>query len=146
MKTLFLDLEETIIDNWHSFMFINVNKIKEFIKKENFTHVEIFSFAVENNDKKEMIERIPLIERVFNCKINRFFTIEEITEIIGIVSRFDLEISEIRQIFGKEFCLLKILLKENRKGEFTLLDDMIKHNLIISGENFKLNLINPETV
>lgn len=43
---LFIDLEETVIDNWFNKNFINIDKIKNMIDDLNPDHLHIFSAAI----------------------------------------------------------------------------------------------------
>ncbi|MCA9497316.1 MAG: hypothetical protein KC589_10325 [Nanoarchaeota archaeon] len=48
---LFLDLEETLIDEWTTKNIININKIKQLITEINPSTVHIFSAAIwDSND------------------------------------------------------------------------------------------------
>lgn len=45
---LFLDLEETVIEEWGNPFLINIPWLRKFIRKEEFTDFGIFSFAISN--------------------------------------------------------------------------------------------------
>lgn len=56
---LFLDLEETIIDNWESKNIINIDKIKNTIDYSNPDHLHIYSAAIwDSNDVTEFNNKL----------------------------------------------------------------------------------------
>jgi len=72
MNTLFLDLEDTIIEEWDRPFLINVDKIKSFIDNNSFTDFGIFSYAIHNQSDLALFKRDmkPMIEKALGIKIN----------------------------------------------------------------------------
>lgn len=81
---LFLDLEDTIItpvvNGWHDFDIINLNKITELIEEVKPDLISIFSFAIWDNYQLQLFEKHTRkhIERVINRKLSLIPTVEEI--------------------------------------------------------------------
>jgi hypothetical protein len=54
--TVWLDLEETIIDSWSSGVLINTHKIKKWLDDHNVSLISIWSFAIWNEvDQQEFV-------------------------------------------------------------------------------------------
>ena len=74
MKTLFLDLEKTIIESVDNPIFLNDNieKIFNLFQKEKFDKVLIFSFAIH---EKEDIEPIKFVIEEISDIFNRIISV-----------------------------------------------------------------------
>jgi len=75
MNILFLDLEDTIIEEWDRPFLINVDKIKSFIDNNSFTDFGIFSYAIHNQSDLALFKRDmkPVIEKALGIKFNDKF-------------------------------------------------------------------------
>jgi hypothetical protein len=54
---VFLDLEETVIDSWHSGMLLNSAQVREWLHTRGVRQVHIFSFAVWHEDDRAHFDR-----------------------------------------------------------------------------------------
>ena len=90
---VFLDLEETIIDNWGNQELINVQRIGHWLAQHHVKSVSIFSFAIWNAaDQMKFWEQLaPRITRALGVDIDSVPSLEEVwradTKNTGI--RFD---------------------------------------------------------
>lgn len=50
---VFLDLEETVLNNWEDGLLVNIDKVSAWLDKLNVTKVHLFSFAVWNDKDKD---------------------------------------------------------------------------------------------
>jgi len=57
--TVFIDLEQTLIDNWSSRELINIRPIRAFLKARGVTEISIYSFAIyDDNDKRKFSDHL----------------------------------------------------------------------------------------
>lgn len=54
---VFLDLEETVIDSWDSGLLCNSSQVREWLAQHNVKQVDIFSFAVWNEQDQDKFWR-----------------------------------------------------------------------------------------
>ena len=85
MNSIFLDLEETIIQSWYDPTLVNVGRIKHTLHKVfDIREVGIFSFAVGNERDRETTIKylVPVIERALEVTVdlNRIVTCEEMVQ------------------------------------------------------------------
>jgi len=55
--TIFLDLEDTVIESWHSPYYTNLQKVRKWLKDNTVTEVGIFSFAIHNDADKAIFDQ-----------------------------------------------------------------------------------------
>jgi hypothetical protein len=55
--TIFLDLEDTVIESWHSPYYTNLQKVRKWLKDNAVTEVGIFSFAIHNDADKAVFDQ-----------------------------------------------------------------------------------------
>jgi|LakMenEpi03Aug12_release.lakeMendotaPanAssembly.Ray.scaffolds.fasta_scaffold123664_6 hypothetical protein len=144
---LFLDLEDTIVDNWDDFLFIpsNCEKIKTYIKEHKITDITVFSFAIDDEDDvitfvKQHQEEV---ERILDVKINHVMPLTEVTDLLyrGLnLSKYDIK------SFGKQAIFLNFIdyiIVDNTT--YILIDDMVDNLTITyhdSNNTVKLTNIN----
>lgn len=78
-KVLFLDLEETVIKSWDNPELINVDKIKNFIKKISPDEINILSVAIWcNSDVEIFMERYKgVIEKALAIRMNKVYAMSD---------------------------------------------------------------------
>lgn len=140
MNTLFLDLENTILtpnfSGWQDCELINIDKIIKFINNNNITVVNIFSFALHNNQDKELfiIHCRELIESAIKHHLNLIPTVNE--QIIPFCCNQknrhnkNMTFQELCRFWGKDLSFI-LFLKEFYKNNKTsqqifFLDDAIE--------------------
>lgn len=77
--SIFLDLEETVINNWDDGLLVNSTKLRNFLKCQKATDVNVFSFAIWNSADAATFERrhLRVIEMALDCKIISWPTVEQ---------------------------------------------------------------------
>lgn len=83
MKSLFLDLENTVITSWNDVCLINTDAIRKFIRRQDVDHVNIFSFAIWNVDDLARFQRIfqPLLESALDTRIVGVPTVSDMMDV-----------------------------------------------------------------
>ena len=68
---VFLDLEETVLNNWAEGYLINSAKVRDFLQSHNADGFHVFSFAVWNDDDKAEFRKRHqnALERVLECPV-----------------------------------------------------------------------------
>ena len=87
--TLFLDLEDTIIEQWSDYDVNPVSlgrlrKIEAFIKVHGITHVNIFSNAIYDTRDLETFHTVyePFIRTIFGVKVGKVVYVPEMMEFV----------------------------------------------------------------
>lgn len=67
---VFLDLEETVIDNWDNAALVNTTKVKDWLASLGVSKVRLFSFAVYDQRDKDRFNTLlkPFLERVLEVE------------------------------------------------------------------------------
>lgn len=134
----FLDLEETIIDNWDTFFPVNVEKVKKWINEQPFgTKFGCFSFAVYDEKDKQKLWRVMNdleMEFGFVFEPELIFTVDTMRRVIAHhLKLLDVTRDEVISVFKKEqaFTLFSKQACFNGKS-LTLLDDTVQDITIIN--------------
>ena len=160
-KTLFLDLEDTIItpvvNGWFSADLMNVGKIKSFIEREGIEDFMIFSFAIWNDKDLEDFNRIcrPMIEKSLGVNFGFIPTLEK--DILDScckqkgISSSEISTMEVRDFWGKDLsfvlCAKDWFSKNESHHTVILLDDMVQTmSVTFKKENLTVQLFNIEDV
>lgn len=135
---LFIDLEETVIDDWYNKNFINIDKIKDMIKYLNPDHLHIFSAAVwDLDDVNEFNNKLrDNLEILLKRKIDQVISMEYAKKCSNWVS-YDMPIQELLLAIGKFRLFIDFCKHTIRNCFCILLDDMCDNEII---ENLDLNL------
>lgn len=142
---LFLDLEDTVIDNWDDFMFIpsKCEKIRNYIKNNDIAEVIIFSFAIDDEKDEEIFKRQHRgdLERVLGVKVGLVVTSNDVKRITGHKLLHELK------YFGKQISFLHYIdTIKNDNTDYVLIDDMVENlTLTYNDSNNKVALINIDT-
>ena len=69
--TVFLDLEETVINNWNDGLLVNTTRVREFLASQGATQFTVFSFAVWDKKDQQDFERLHrrALERALDCRV-----------------------------------------------------------------------------
>ena len=135
---MFLDLEETVIDDWQRKNFININKIKNIIDDFNPDYLHIFSAAIwDINDVNEFNNELrDSLESILKRKVNCVVSMEHAKEFSNWVS-CDISIQELLLDIGKFRLFIDYCKKNFKNCHCILIDDMCDNELI---ENFDSNV------
>ena len=146
---LFLDLEETIIDNCHDFVFLptKCEKIRNFICDNKITHITILSFAIENEEDVVMFENEfkEDVERVLGAKITNVLSVEHIMKVLGFTESMNLFTFK---SFGKQSAFITFMERIKFDDfDYVLIDDMVE-NVTMTFSDFgnKIQLINIDSL
>jgi hypothetical protein len=150
-KVLFLDLEETIINDFNEMRVVNGSVVKEFVAKEKFDEIHIFSFAIwdDNDVDKTASVIIPFLNKLLGSNIET--KVMKVSDMQAIVQKnfriffdFDWEFST---TFNKDGVFQKVAPVLFPGCEIVLLDDTVENS---STELFdtktKLRMVNVNNI
>lgn len=142
---IFFDLEETLINDFEEGFIRNLNPIKIFLENNNIKEINIFSFAIWNDDDLETFDKWHRkgIEDNFDIIIKDVFTVENIAKEILKLTGLSLEVTEVITMFGKEKSFMDFV-KSKNFSKSVLVDDMIETGLFLRKNSCKF--INVEDV
>lgn len=138
-KILYLDLEDTIIDDWmlqYSCNAVNTDKVRRWIKEIGVTEARLFSFAISNQDDVNFFDRVlkSWLEVILEIKIDTAdcFTTEILERTMrksGVV--FENE-HECMLMMGKDWGFQRFMeiTRETEGFEAWFLDDVIETKTI----------------
>ncbi len=146
--TIFLDLEQTIIDDWFSGNGINHGIIRGIFdtlgfEKNEVVDVEIFSWAIENMDDVEhfvffMANRL---EFEFNIRIVRIHTVQDVLREAGLFMNRFLDLDD-QLLLGKERIFLEFC-RATQRRDIALIDDVASNLTLTNEAGFSFRTINP---
>ena len=127
---VWLDLEETIIDNWDSGLLINPGKIKKWLKSTyNVDEISIWSFAIwDDADKEEFVSSgmKEMIEKALECRIIDFPSVEDMQRRVEEYESIRYESrGEFMQLNQKRWSFMKYCLGYEPNTRCVLLDDAV---------------------
>lgn len=131
---VFLDLEETVINNWHEQYLVNTLKVKDWLQSIEAKEVDIFSFAIYHDaDKTKFVKEMkPFLERVLEVEINTWPSVIEMaiadTKETGDYWLRDSEslgIIEYINVRGKTYGFINYVRQVYRGQNCVLLDDVV---------------------
>lgn len=148
MLQVWIDLEETIINNWNDGLFIyHVDTIRTWCKYHKLENINIYSFAIYDDKDKEHFFSSGMkasIELALDCSILEYPSIAEIQHVVskyeGIKydSRF-----EFMQLNGKHWSFIKYCMLAHQGKHNVLIDDAIPTWTICDNKtNTSIDLIN----
>lgn len=149
MTHVFIDLEDTVINNWYDkqFLYWNNAKIAEYISNQNVSTVNIFSYAIWNDDDIQEFEKElkqPL-EYEFGKVITLYPSVQQIAKeaLIFDNNKYDNEFDFIATN-SKQFGFPKYILSRNKDitepSKFVLFDDSV-FNMVVTANNVTIELI-----
>lgn len=140
MKTVFLDLEKTIIYSWDDPIVINEGIIINQLQLIRPDFVGIYSFAIYDEQDRNIFLKIMKqeIENTLHIKIepSLIFTVLEIAKTVLKMQTGDVQ--KFIQTYGKQKSFQEFIKQKFQEGEFILIDDLV--------ENFEIpniKFINP---
>lgn len=144
MKTVFLDLEKTIIHSWDDPVIINEVIVTERLTSIRPDLIGIYSFAIyDDRDRNYFLHSMKQeIEDSFHLKIETslVFTVQEIANTILKAQVKDIQ--TFIQTHGKQNSFQEFIITKFKEGEFVLIDDLVE-NIEVSIDQLNLQFINP---
>ncbi len=146
MKHVYLDLEETVINNWHDGLIIySCKKVSKWLDKNlspKIDDLNIFSFAIYNDEDKETFHKI--LEPMLTVEMGYFFdkvlTVDEIKKIVERNEKFSYEDRlEFVQLNGKQWSFIKYCRAVHKNCECYLIDDMVE-NMTVKYDDIGLTI------
>lgn len=161
------DLESTLIEDLNGCNFSTCSILLNFIEQLLFTELVktqgqeklfgIFSFAIDDQNDLDDFNK-GLSERLRKTlRIDKFTFVPTVWEVMQVVKqarRIDLEIGEVKQIFGKENSFIEWCVAMNKAqpelNDFILIDDVVRTQNIVflleSGDALNIAIFNIEDI
>lgn len=144
-QTIFVDLEQTLIESWYDHRICNREKVSNFIKAHG-NEVELFSFAVwdEKDREKFEIDLRQWIEEEHNLVFTKIHCLEDIAKVIREFRGVQYEtLNDVITLHGKDRALEDFCLAQNKTDwKFVLLDDVVQNKTIIFRDlNVEFNFV-----
>lgn len=147
----FLDLEGTVIDNWSSPDLVNIDRVRNFLKRQNASKVDIFSFAIwSKHDQDVFREKLKTpLENVLDVKIQQFPSVEDMRAVDqGVTSTWFDSAVEFMQIRGKQNAFILWVNANFPNCHCILVDDIVQditlHNRLTGRNTHFINVANME--
>ncbi len=147
-RAIYLDLEETIINNWYDGLILgsNVNRICNTIKErlQPFDSMHIWSFAIYNEEEvKEFNWRLrPELEIVMRCKFDTIFSVDSIRELVKEYENINYDSrAEFMQLNNKFYSFIKYC-QLYKNFHMVLFDDCVPNMIMqIPDKNLTIETI-----
>lgn len=149
-RHIFLDLEGTIIDSWDNRVPVNLSKIKSFLEQNNIKEVNIFSFAIHNEDDLTEFCRDDFkgwLEEILNVKIVSHPTVEDMCKAVLQHVGINWSTHELISVWTKlrsfqDFCQACF-----KDSSCTLIDDVVPNmTQVFHDINLVIKTINVDTI
>lgn len=149
MTTVFLDLEETVIDDWNSANILverceQIRKILDHIQPDK---VGVLSWAIWNDRDKDHF-----INTCVKSRIEDHIGREIDPELVWTMTDMRAQVlkttgrsfsqDDLLDIFGKEECLNVLFRKHFFKTDVVLIDDTVAHQLVTEFQGLRLVYLN----
>lgn len=125
---VFLDLEETVINNWQESSLINSSRVRDWLSSLQVKHVDIFSFAVwDQRDQQHFWKEIhPALSKALDISIRNCPTAEDFLKAEMSVTGVDWEsLHEFIAIRGKVDAFRSWCRQHHAHEHCILLDDVV---------------------
>lgn len=144
-KTVFLDLEETLVESWTDHRLVKKHKVTEFLNLHG-REVELFSFAVYNQDDVKQFnkELKDFLEGVHNITFTKVHALDDMVKVVQDFRSMKFESPvEIISLFGKTRVFEDFCLAQNLKNhKFVLLDDTVENRTVkYTDKNVELEFV-----
>ena len=131
---IFLDLEDTVIDNWFSGNPVNIEQVRFFLKMCDVKEVHIFSFAIWFDNHVEEFNRRHkgMLEDLLDVKITAAPHVTEIMEADFTFTGLHIEnVTEFICLRGKHDAFLNWCLTQHAGEHNVLIDDIVPNRVTI---------------
>lgn len=133
---VWIDLEATIITNWHDGLLIlpQISNIRRWLNFRSVSEINIWSFAIWNDaDKKEFVSSgmKDSIERILSRPIILYPSIEEMKHFVHAYESIQYDSrTEFIQLNGKLWSFVKFCLGNRTNKHMVLIDDAVPNMTI----------------
>lgn len=136
----YIDLEQTIIDDWNSGKIINRDKVNDFIRLNRIQELSVFSFAIHNHDDAKYFEKVYLqfLQNVFEVKIKSVIRMDSLTE--EICKAYKSDFIDIHEMLTKQQTFIEFALRNFKSETVVLLDDLVM-NMTMLNHDLDLEII-----
>ncbi len=149
MTIVFLDLEETVIDDIDSATIL-VNRCEQIRKVLNHIRpdkIGVFSWAIRDESERKAFLNSCTKSRIEDHIGHQFdhdliWTLESVRDDIFKISGKQLFVDDIFDIFGKEECLNFLFRKHFFKKDVVLIDDTVSHKHVTEFDGLRLVYLN----
>lgn len=128
-KTVWLDLEETIINSWSDGILVNSNKLKNWLDSNNVGDIHIWSFAVYGPKDQHEFETSGMkegIERVLDRQILSCLSILEMYKLVYQYEKIRYDgVNEFCSLNGKHWSFIKYCMGHQIGKHSILIDDCV---------------------
>lgn len=131
--TAFVDLEETLVDNFDELVPINHVRVAAFLDEHCPTReVELFSFAVWEDRERERLQKFAgHIEQAHDLKLVRVWTCEEMIKLVQAHTGVVWDLHDFLSVWGKERAFEDFALALKKQDhKFVLLDDVVANKSV----------------
>jgi len=144
-KTVFVDLEETLVESWHDHRLCKLAKVQDFLGVHG-RQVELFSFAVYNDADLDYFNRElkVFLEHACGLSFTKVHLAEDVKKAVQDFTRNYYEsLPEFISEHGKsrafeDFCLAQ----QKTDWEFVLLDDVVQNKtILLHDSNVKITFV-----
>ena len=128
-KTIWLDLEETIIDSWNSGLLVNASKIRKWLNDNDCGDIHIWSFAIWNEKDQSEFETSGMkdsIERILRRQILSYPSVIDMHKFVYQYEKVRYDgTTDFMSINGKHWSFIKFCMGHHIGKECILIDDSI---------------------
>jgi hypothetical protein len=143
---VFLDLEDTVIDNWHSGTPVNIPEVKFFLKLSDVSEVSLFSFAVwDEGDRFDFQKRLqPMLERELDVRFTQLLTCHDMMRSDKFFTQIHFEdLREFIAMRGKNDAFVNWCLANEQGEHSVLVDDIVPNRVMVDFDSkTKIETIN----
>ena len=126
---VWLDLEETCINNWFDGLLVNTSRLKHWLDARNVTELRIWSYAIYDQKDKDYFVSSgmkQMLETALGRPILEWPSVDEMRKEVekyeGIIYESR---TEFMQLHGKAWSFIKYCLSTQRVEECFLIDDAV---------------------
>lgn len=143
-KSIFLDLEGTVIDSWEDPILLNSSRVAEWLEAEKATHHGVFSFAIYNAEELSLFHKdiaLPLLRR-----LNIQLTLEVPT--VATLTKTCTDSAQSSELFemGKALAFMRYVKATFHTGEFILLDDKVETTTLYEDSNLRVKTVYVQSI
>ena len=132
-QTVFVDLEETLIESWDDHRICKRQKVRDFIKAHGH-EVELFSFAVWNEKDRDIFSASlqDWIQVEHEIIFKKIHTLQDVARTVRDYRSVHYEtLNDVITLHGKDRAFEDFCLAQNKRDwKFVLLDDVVQNKTI----------------
>ncbi len=147
MLKVWLDLEETIINNWNDGLFLgHVHKIKKWLDDNEIKEINIWSFAIWND--KDILDFESHLKKQIELALGRpivlYPSVEQMQKLVYQYEHTEYDsVWEFMQLNRKNWSFIKYCLGHHKDCKCILIDDAVPNQTLVDHDiNLTIRLIN----